>query len=493
MRRRTSVIRDLMRSAILYDMIAAQVIYLPWQEKIAKRPGEEKRWKNARSEYGDWIVTVRHPQDVHVNYSDVVPEQIIYVSKWKIADVINFYGKAAKSLTDKVNEGDPSTMYDDIYIYEYTDIDRKVVWASADGSGYGDTYHILNEEHGLPFMPWVTRVGGTTLDTDPQYQVSPLLAPVYQSGDWETLNIAQSLTISDMIARAAAPRHLFKGANSELVEFDYMTPGGRVNSPIGVEYEPIPAEPVDPNIPTAIQMLSNSISKSTLPKLMTEGNIPSNIQFATMNLAIQTGVAKIRPYRELAEQATADICKLFFKWLKHNGDSVFYNERSVDAYGQQVIMDVNTLPDRLMLTVELTPDVATDRQQRINAAVMALQLGLPKSQALEEIGVTDPARAIRESDREKVREAMLQNELAIIQQKSQMQLQLQQQQAQMQMQMESQQEQMMQEQMVQEQQGNPATGQGFNPAMGGLPAQMMNPEMTREMQTGMTNGGADVG
>lgn len=42
LRRRTSIIRDLMRSSILYDMVAAQVTYLPWQEKIAKRPGHER-------------------------------------------------------------------------------------------------------------------------------------------------------------------------------------------------------------------------------------------------------------------------------------------------------------------------------------------------------------------------------------------------------------------------------------------------------------------
>jgi len=489
LRRRTSVIRDLMRSAILYDMVAAQVTYLPWQEKIAKRPGEEKRWKNARDEYGDWIVTVRHPKDVHVNYSDIVPEQILYVSKWKVADVINFYGKAAKEITSRVNENNPSTMNDDLYIYEYCDIDRKVVWASEDGYGGGATYKIVDEDHGLPFMPWACRVGGTTLDTDPQYQVSPLLAPIYHSGDWETVNIAQSLLISDMIARAAAPRHIFQGPGGEMVEFDYMTPGGRVDLPQGVDYKSIPVEPVDPNIPTALNLLTQAMSKSTLPRMMTEGNTPVNVNFATYNMSIQTGVAKIRQYRELAEQVSADICKLFFKWIRHNGSAVFYNERAEDTFGKQMLIDPKSLPERLNLTVELSPDVATDRQQKINAAVMAMQLGFPKEYALEEIGVTDPSRAMRISDKEKVREAMLQTELALMQQKGQMALQTQQQQ----MALQTQQQQLNQMANNAPMQQNPANGIGFDPNQGGIPAQMMNPEMTREMQTGMTQGGQDVG
>jgi len=120
---------------------------------------------------------------------------------------------------------------------------------------------------------------------------------------------------------------------------------------------------------------------------------------------------------------------------------------------------------------------------------MAMQLGFPKEYALEEIGVTDPSRAMRISDKEKVREAMLQTELALMQQKGQMALQTQQQQ----MALQTQQQQLNQMANNAPMQQNPANGIGFDPNQGGIPAQMMNPEMTREMQTGMTQGGQDVG
>jgi hypothetical protein len=498
LRRRTSLIRDILRSAILYDMVAANVTYLPWQEKIAKQPGDEKRWKNARDEYGDWMVNIRHPKDIHVNYSDVVPEEVLYVSKWRIQNILDFYGKAAKEIKKWVNDENPANLYDYLYIYEYTSIDRKIVWAGADPNCGGDTYHIINEDNALPFLPWACRVGGTTLETDSQYQVDPLLASVYRSGDWETVNIAQSLLASDMIARAAAPRHLFTGPGGEVVEFDYGTPGGRVNAPAGVIYAPIPVEPVDQNLPTVVSMLTQAIAKSTLPSIMTQGDIPSNIQYATMNMAIQSGVAKIRPYRDLSEQVTADICKLFFKWIKHNGDSVFMNGMSKADYGKQYILVPAELPERMFLTVELAPDVPTDRQQRITAAATARrELGYSQESALEEIGVTDPKREMDQSYREKTKEAIFQNEMSLMQQKDQMALQLQNQQAQMQMQQEAQAQQM-QAQMNQQanNQGleQPINGgQQNNPSGGGLPPAMADPTQTREMQTGMTQGGQSVG
>jgi hypothetical protein len=479
-------------------MVAANVTYLPWQEKIAKQPGDEKRWKNARDEYGDWMVNIRHPKDIHVNYSDVVPEEVLYVSKWRIQNILDFYGKAAKEIKKWVNDGNPANLYDYLYIYEYTSIDRKIVWAGADPNCGGDTYHIINEDNALPFLPWACRVGGTTLETDSQYQVDPLLASVYRSGDWETVNIAQSLLASDMIARAAAPRHLFTGPGGEVVEFDYGTPGGRVNAPAGVIYTPIPVEPVDQNLPTVVSMLTQAIAKSTLPSIMTQGDIPANIQYATMNMAIQSGVAKIRPYRDLSEQVTADICKLFFKWIKHNGDSVFMNGMSKADYGKQYILVPAELPERMFLTVELAPDVPTDRQQRITAAATARrELGYSQESALEEIGVTDPKREMDQSYREKTKEAIFQNEMSLMQQKDQMDLQLQNQQAQMQMQQEAQAQQM-QAQMNQQtnNQGleQPINGgQQNNPSGGGLPPAMADPTQTREMQTGMTQEGQSVG
>ena len=138
----------------------------------------------------------------------------------------------------------------------------------------------------------------------------------------------------------------------------------------------------------------------------------------------------------------------------------------------------------MYIEVELNTDEPTDRQQRANTAGQLVQWGYPKEWALEDLGITDPQKAIEQWWYEK----FLEHEINMLMQKDQMDMQAAMQQAQQNAQMQAQ-------MMMQAQQQQPPPeaipgGEGFNPAAGGQSPINVNPSMqTRERVTGETRGG----
>jgi hypothetical protein len=166
-------------------------------------------------------------------------------------------------------------------------------------------------------------------------------------------------------------------------------------------------------------------------------------------------------------------------------------------------------PEAIYIKVELTPDVPTDRIQKINAAVLGVEkLGMSKERSMEEIGINDPQAELKQHYMELLTDAHMQNYILAqqlevqSQNEIQTQAELMQMQAQLQQAQQAQQFQMEQAQMgmgmkeaqgMMGPQGVPgAGGQGMNPNMGGMPPQMMAPEATREGQTGRTRSGNNV-
>jgi hypothetical protein len=309
--------------------------------------------------------------------------------------------------------------------------------------------------------------------------------------------------VSEVISRAAAPRKRVTGVNPEEDHtIDYGDPGG-------VEYvrapsvaQDIPPATLDPGLVTIDDRMDSAISRSSIPRLLQDGNVPANTQFATVNAVIQLANGAIMPYKELAQLAAADICEQMVRWVVHHKDTqAVYGTEKEDKgkYYQMVPEEVNT--DHLQIEVELKADMPTDRMQKINAATMAVdRLGMSKQSGLEEIGVMDVDAEERKNTWERIREATLNAQLTLIQaesdlkvQQMQMQMQMQAQQATMQMQQQAQAQQM-QAQAQQGQQGPPVGGQGFNPAQGGTPPAEANPQGTPyEAAMGQTRGGQETG
>jgi len=483
-RRRASIVRDVVMSALKYDEVCAQVLFLP--DQIKQMEGLEKDTKRLKvaKRFGPYSVILHNPRLVHTRYSNLMPEAVLLGAVYRIDEVIDMWGKKAKKLVEA--KGDKMKY---VTLYDYIDLNERAVWAfpSTDAifvnANEGKSVMILEpQEHDLPFLPWACRVGGTTLEASSQHQRIPILYSVIQSGQFDTQNVMETILVSEAIAYGAAPRLHIQGPNADAVEVDYGDPNKPIETNAFTNVTALAPPQIDSGLMALSERISQAMGKSTVSRILQGAEIPAGTAYATLNLATLTAIGALKPYKELAELAVADILTLMMLWVEHTGETVTaYGGKEGKAYE---IAPSDVKPESLYITVELKPDVPSDRQQRINGASMAVErLGMSKEEALEEIGITDPQGSMRKAMFEKFFDYQLQKFIT----QDQMQMQVMAQQA-------------MQQMAQLQQQPNPGTppgmpgveGQGVNPEQGGMPPAGFMPGATREAQTGQAMGGEEA-
>ena len=475
-RRQGTVQKSVVRSSLKYDEVVAQVIDLDYQiENKEIFGGDTKREKAARR-YGRFVVNTYHPNDVHVLYSGYMPEAVLLVQKRKAKDVMNEWGKLASKLK-KLAEDDAEVTY-----YDYMDYDDHVVWCTGDRDDEM-VCEIMKEEHEMPFLPWACRVGGDTMEHAAEHRRRPLLYSIMQADSWHTQNVARSLLISEVMFYAMAPRTKEETPlGSPTVEsttvIDHNSPGRTINVTPGHTLDQMQPPGLDPSLREIGAMLQAEMAKSTLANVLQGGDVAPGEAFASLNLRTQTAVGSLKPAKELSEFALADIYTLFLLYANYTKNDIKGYGTEKANLGEEYVIRHNEIdPEAIYLSVELTPDVPLDRQQKANTASMALQSGiLSKERAMEDMGITDPDQVTEEIYMEQMMEARITDIVQTIMAQGQLAIQ--------QQQMAMQQQQQMGMQAMQNQGANVPGGNGFNPAMGGQVPASVVPGATREGVTG---------
>lgn len=459
-RRRASVLRDVVLSALLYDEVVAQVVYLPAQQEAARQLGLAAGGPALR--FGPFAIIVRNPQQVHVRYSDWAPEAVLLKQVMPLGEAAAFWGSAFSVKLPKPRRGRGARRAPELNyctIFDYMDGEQRAVWAVLQedsavlaepaGSEQAAAVEIVREQHGLGFLPWAAKVGGTTLHSGGAQRI-PLLASVFQSGQWDTQNIVETLLASEVIAYAAAPRLKVEGPTAE-VDVDYGEPGRVVHVPPGHQLNPLSAPGLDESLARIAERVSERMGKSTVPRVLQSADFPGGTAFATLNLATQSGIKSLTPYKELAEEALSEVFQLMLHWVQHSGQAL---DAYVSKRGRSETVRLDPAEGDLtevLIDVELTADVPTDRMARINAASMAVRdLGYSRERALEQIGETDAKEVMAQAEQEQLAAARL----------------------------EARKRQLIAGSTPEPSpQGSPeGSTQGFDPAAGGLPPVMANPD-----------------
>lgn len=483
-RRQGTIERDVVHSALRYDEITCQVIDLDYQIKQKDLFGGDSAREKAARRFGRFAINVYNPSETHVRYSSHMPEAVLLSQEKDAVEVVNDWGEYAKGLKELADQDGKVTLYD------YMDYSVRAVWA-VPGTGLtpqaSGAIPILGpEKHELPFLAWAAIVGGSTIERDAEHKRHPLLYSIYRAGQWETANVVKTLYTSEVIAHAAAPRGKEEGPNPDAVVVDYGDPARTAKVPPGNAFTPLPPPAIDRALSEIDDRLAASIDKATVSRVLQNGDVPSGTAFSTLNLATQTAVGALKPYKELAEKALAQVLTQMMLWAHYTqNDLRAYGTGKTDRGREYVVKWDEIDPEGIYIEVELTPDIPTDRQARIQGAVVAQQIGLSKERALEEIGVPDPEAEMKQT----FYEQLVANKVQMLmrQEMAAMDMQIQQ----------AQQEAMMQAQaQAQAQMGPPGIpgieGAGFDPAAGGLPPAMMMPGATREQQTGADRMGVEL-
>jgi len=528
-RRRSTIVEDIVESSARYAEVTQQVMFIPEQMKNVKASGgNEKRYK-ALQRRGPYIVITHNPRNVHARYSDVGVEEVVLVMEIDPHDVVDLYGDKAKELQAYIETytGDVLTAV----LYDYVSYDFRAVWvtlgpsagkAGSPGTG-GETFEIAREAWRWPFLPWVARIGGTSLEHDSDKIRRPMLSDAWHANSYETMNRVKTLRYSEMLKFAATPKKYFQSGGRTSPEVTSVD--GDLyqhideDEAIGDMNPPLP----DPGMASLHQELRLDAQRSTLSEVLFGGEVPAGAAFATINLVTHSALAVLKPTRLLAQNAMADLLELMLLWSH-------YTKTDVSGYGQEVDVDEGKeyliewkeiVPDNLYITVDLTADVPTDRQARMMAATQGVQAGLmTRARGREEIGIVnakeEEERIVEEQLFDNLMQMDMENErfmnsMAIRQELKNEVMQ--------EVQAEMQAQQQAQQGPQSGPPGQPVTGLGGQipgpgqgganpggppgmpptgipeeaaPSLGGPVPAELNPNATRELQTGMTAGGEEV-
>lgn len=481
-RKGRSTVADVVLSALLYDAVALNVIDLDYQIAQAKALNARTKRMEAARRKSRFVVNVFNPTDVHVNRSSYGIENVLLCQRRKAREVMDEWGDIAKKMQPLADAGAL------VEYWDFWDYDARSVWVSSlEMEGAIDI--LKASPHECDFLPWAAVVGGSSLEDKEQHKYHPLLYSIRNSGAWETMNILMTIMATDAIIKMFKPEIAETGANIETSEQDFTDPTGILKVKPGNAVQQLTQQPVDPAKLQVYDKYAAQVQQSTVSQVLMGGGIPPGMAYATLNLTTQTALGALKPAKELSEKALAEGFILMLDWTRKTGKPLeAYGTNPRKDLGQRYVINPDEIDEQhLYLTVELSQDVPTDRMQRANVAGQMIQWGYPVEMALEDLGVEDPEQAINAWYYERLKRHVF--EMNTQAEMMQMQGEVQ---SGIQAQAEQQAEAQALAMQAQNNTGIPG-GQPFNPAMGGLPPAMANPDITREMMTGEDEMGLEAG
>lgn len=481
-RRKANILRDMAMSALRYDDICVQVIHLPTQIKLVESLKGNPSRLRAMKRFGAYAIVVHHPNDVLVDYSEWMPERVALRKIYRAHQVLDLWGDRAEELRDMLDHDH----HEFVSVYDYQDYDRRVVLAVPQGENdiYADisesAIEVMNEENDMPFLPWAVKVGGNTLDAEEEHQRTPLLYPVYQTKQWEAMNLLDTVNLSEVISAVGQMKYTVTGP-TDMVDVDYEDPKRVGHVPPGHELDQMPPMIVNEGFTKMYDRMQGRIDKSTISRILF-GEVPGGTAFATLNLQTQSAMKTLTPYKELTQDVCTEVYTIMLNWIHYSGIPLETFTPNIDYLPDGTEVDITEKitigredinPEHIYIDVKLTEDVPDDEVRKTNAAIMAVQsLNLPRSKGMERIGITDPEMMIKLRDEEDIHLATIQAESAMIMGGAQ--LKIKEQEMMLQIKGTVMQQQIAQQQAAQARQQQ-AGGQGLNQTMPGVPQGRFDP------------------
>ena len=466
---------DFIESAMLYMSLGAMVIDIDWQIKQQKALKMDTTAMERARRISRFAVNPYNPMHLHVRRSVYGTDTVLLAYKRSAAEVVLEWGKEniPQEIKDIAEEKS-----DTIYYYDMFSHDKRSVWVAKELKG--DPNWLMQEhEHGLDFIPWVTEMEGSGLEDSVGNKFHSMPYSLIKSGALETQHIMGTLLYSAAIAASIPANYALEGYGTGSVIIDALDPLGVIDVPDGKTLKDLPRRELDRALAELYDRTSVDVQSATISEVLLGGQLPAGTAFSTLNLATQTAIGQLKPYKELAEKGIAQVARLMLMWTRHTKEplTAYGMEDRVDLGQSYEITPDEIDPTGIYLEAELTPVQPTDDVARWNAITMANRLGLSMEYGLEDAGIDDPQGALKIWEAEKI-DAQLFEEWKT---RRMMALQMEAQQAQMAQQMQAQQAQQMQQQQAQELApeqsgyGEIPGGQGYDTAQGGTPPIQANP------------------
>lgn len=512
---------QIIESAINYHSVAIQTQYLPYHYKgKTKTP----RIKAAlRQKNFNWIV--HHPGTIHVDKAkDGSMNGVAKVAEYTLKQLIDEFGMendGIAKLIKKAGRDKDTAMKTKFKLIDWTDWENRKIWA-VQGEINESEFVIMDEPHGLDFIPWVV--------TDKQ---NPLWQSVIESGMWDNAQHMNIIRFAKAIEQAASPAGLIQTADGTLkgVWIDPSSPMNYLQIPPGAQYRDLQRPQIDPQLEQHFQEMRAAIQKSTVSQVLTDIGQYSDAPFSTVNQIVQMALGQLAPAKQAAEDAEAKAFYQMFQWIEHSkiplityrqedktgadGNTLRRGEEigiwpgqqpqpetveskaELDAFKRRIYFDL----DQLYIKVDMKSQNTADEQARQNVIINSVtHLGASKKWAWEEMGKDNYDLIEEQRASEMLADAEIQKIIAMKQlevEKARSQIAIEAQMEAQQMQQEQQAQGQSQADMNGQNQALNsdnafATMQGQDMRGGGNPAAMAAPSMTREQVNGQDANGAEI-
>lgn len=409
------IIGDDVESALRYGMTAVMTVPVKWQLQGM----QSERWIAAP---GGFMIMLESPLNIYPRWSPLGLESVLHTKVMRAEEAVSFYGDKAREIKNAI-DGETSEL--NVIIYDYWDYDRRCTWGSAltRETSIPDTisltYKINDEEMKLPFLPWTIKKTGTSLSGTEDHRVRPSFASVAHSDAWELQNIAKTLAFSEALGYAAAPRGLLESYSEDTItqRIDY----GDINKPVvlkpGERFEPLPPPAIDQNLLHILDRTSAEIDRITGIKNLQNMDVPSGTAYATVNELIKAATSSLDPAKKLAEDTLAGVVEDMMRWSAYTKEDITaLGDGNDNALGRQYRLRWEHIqPNAIDAEVKLSAHVPTDRLQKINAAIlMNKELNFSKEDAYKEVDVPNPEEVIDRWEQEQLNDVTLQGEMRVI-------------------------------------------------------------------------------
>jgi hypothetical protein len=414
-----TVMYDIADSSLRYNTICGRtddLAHIFPKDPAKWTPLQKAAWRNGR-----FIDEIKHPRNMRYTFSSLGLTLVGYKDTMRIGDVINHWSlykgnkteegkRIAQTLEDLQKEvgefqkKNPSyTLKDMFFTQVYAiDYDKLCVWGSLTNRNGEDLalsvpsdFIWADQANPYGFIPWTVRVAGSRLDSQMEYRVNPLLAPLYWSGSWDKLNLAKSIIFSEPIRRARNPRGISVTTSGESPNVDYEN-GNEINLRTGEDYKPFQALTLDPNALAVVGQLEAAMNRTTGASMIGDTTkISSNTPFSTFSAMVKVALSRLDKQNVIMQDSVADMLCHRLAWVQKTGiplqafmegDSQF---RSGTVMKRGTMMEVGSGDFDLNypgISVKIRPATPTDQMELINMAViLSTKLNQPVSQLMQDL------------------------------------------------------------------------------------------------------------
>lgn len=432
-----NILHDIAFSSVQYASTCVETVYLPYQIKVLETLGRDTKRLKALQRDGDFMFLNHHPANIYPMYSMYGLEGILIVKLQLAKEFKKEWGSMADNVVMKDDEDK------EVWVtsYDYRTYDRRVVWGVLNNTkAYktnksmdehaGEGIVIMDMENELGFLPFAIRRWGNSMSSDTSEKYNPMLKTMWESGQYDMLNVFASMDATLAWKRAAQPIGEHQSATGEKMRIDATEPLMVIESGPGEKFTPLPPQTVDQRLAGQYANYRGMVWQSTIARSLQSLDFPGGTAYSSINQVLSAATSSLSPYKTIMEQTIGDIFSTMLQWVRFYGDMFgkvnLYGEYGGQKAGRVALIASDTIePSKVRIEVVVTPDIPLDMQAQINSAVLMKRefSHISEKSMLEEIGIENPDEEFDIRVQEDLSRAMVDLKIAGMQKDQDVQMQ----------------------------------------------------------------------